>query len=78
MFSYINSSLCPFPEFILQFSNILIMLKYTFSLFFTYVALFSEPLIFLQVVLLPPQIPHLSSFSFEPMTWSQPAFMHWP
>jgi len=40
--------------------------------------LFSEPLIFLQVVLSPPQIPHLSSFSFEPMTWSQPAFMHWP
>lgn len=37
-------------------------------IYFTHMALFIDPVIFLQVVPSPPHMPHLSSFTLEPIT----------
>lgn len=45
---------------------------------FTHTGFVKSPDTFLQPLLSPPQIPHLSNFLSEPIFPSQPALMHFP
>lgn len=45
---------------------------------FTHMGFVKRPETFLQFLLSPPQIPHLSNFLLEPNLLSHPALMHFP
>lgn len=66
-----------FDNIIKQTKQKTVSCKYKLQLS-TYVSLLQEPVIFLQLSPLPPHTPHLSTLLLDPITWSQPAFTHWP